>query len=85
MANVLMEQYLPAGATRDKYASMKQDKFYSDIQGQAKKANALVAPEDDGSTWKYAAKQAYNLHRQVEGTASLTPSKWKEQNMDYFK
>jgi DNA invertase Pin-like site-specific DNA recombinase len=57
MANALMEQYLPAGATRDKYATMKQDKFYSDIQGQAKQANALMQQEDPKKVEKKPSKE----------------------------
>jgi len=83
MANALMEQYLPAGMTRDKYASMKQDKFYSDIQGQAKQANALAA-QVDPATWGRTAQMAYKKHMQESGGQAQDPATWMTQNANYF-
>jgi hypothetical protein len=49
-----------------------------------KPVNALAA-EDSGSGWPYRATQAYNLHKQVEGSSALPRSAWKAQNISLFE
>lgn len=83
MANALMEQFLPAGATQDKYAALKQQRFYDDIQKQAQAANAMAQAEDPAN-WNRTAKTKYKKHIQESGGNPLAPSEWKLQNQSLF-
>ena len=83
MANALAERYLPASWTQEKFAGMKQKKFYNDLASEKASYNKLQA-EEDPNNWDSTSKMAYKKHVQESGGQPLPPAAWKKQNASYF-